>query len=113
MFGRVLNGWQRLFRGDGYVSASLLNPGNRGNAPAPAPVQAGNYQFIQSAMFPVMSLAEIGTVPPAYRDTQEFGQRVYGLSGLTGGGATDAMSVHQSTEPVLFYDESTRQYYHL
>lgn len=113
MLTRVLDGWRRLFTGLGNVSASRMDPGNRGNAPAPAPVQVGNYEFIQPYYFPNMDVTSIGSVPPMFRDWSAYPVNEFGLSGLIGGGATDATAVHEPTDPALFFDEASQQYYHL
>lgn len=98
---RILDHWHALFAGLGPVP---VNQGNRNNAPAPPPVQAGNYEFIQPAMYPDMSITDIPTVPPGYRDWNGYPLDQYGLSGLTGGGSSNDPAVQISGERLFYFD---------
>ena len=98
--------------GLGYVKPP--DPGNTANAPAPAPVQTGSYQYIQQAMFggsgDNQSIVNVPSVPPAYRDNGMYAVNSYGLSGLTGGGTDNGEDDVLTNGPVLYYDEKTGLY---
>lgn len=106
-------GWLGVLAGAGRVPPP--DPGNTANAPAPVPVQAGTYEFIQPFAFQGAghSTTDIPFVPPGYQNVGEFALGVYDPSGLGGGGYSNNPAVMLPSEASLYFDASTGQYYRL
>lgn len=100
----MLNAWQRLFRGD---LKPQLDAGNRANAPAAPPVQAGSYEYIQQPMFGNQGIVAVPSIPPAFQDWKQYPVDGYGLSGVAGGGSNNNNDFVIPHPAVLYYDEST------
>ncbi len=100
----MLTAWQRLFRGE---PKPQLDAGNRLNSPAGPPVQAGSYEYIQTAMFANQSIVAVPSIPPAFQDWRQYPLGEYGLSGVVGGGSNSNTAFSIPQPPVLYYDEST------
>lgn len=104
-------GLASFFRGLGRQAP--LDAGNMSNPPGQAPLQSGNYQFINPAMLDGMGreISDIPDVPPAYRDWGQFPMNVGDLSGQTGGGVYSGQDTIPPQEAMLFFDASSGLYY--
>lgn len=84
----MAGGWAQFFDGVGHAYAAL-DPGNRGNsASQDLPVQAGNYEFIQTFLFPQQDAVEIEGISPEFVTPANHGINTFGPSGIMGGGIT-------------------------
>lgn len=114
-----LSNWLRLLAGNGPVAPP--SPGNRSNAPAPPPVQAGNYQWIQNYLMNgidngrSMSVLAPYHVPPAYQDWDAYPVNEFDASGLEGGGIASSQEMPQPTAAPgsLYFDPTTGLYYEM
>jgi hypothetical protein len=105
-------GWFQFLNGKGSVS---FDTGNVLNPPGDAPVQTGNYEFIQPFAFQGIGhfATDIAPVPPAFRAWGQYPLNVGDPSGLTGGGFTQDPQIAMPHETDLFFDPSTGLYYNI
>jgi hypothetical protein len=106
-------GLMQVLRGAGRVAPP--DPGNTANAPGLPPVQAGNYEYIQTVALQGFghNISDIFTIPPEFQD---WGQMMLGVgdpSGIYGGGTAYEPQTMSPTETGLFYDTNTGLYYDL
>lgn len=106
----MIAAWKALFSG---IRQPPLDSGNRSNAPASPPVQAGSYEYIQQPMFGNQDIVMVPSIPPAFRNMATFGVNVVGPGGTTGGGINNGAAFDIPSPEVLYYDESTGMYVNL
>lgn len=100
-------GWQKILTG---IGGRAPDPGNRGNAPAPPPVQTGPYEWIQWQMLRLRFTATDNLpVPPGFQNWSVIMLNSFGQSGLTGGGITGDVPQVQDVDS-LYYDATTGLY---